>query len=151
MQDRFGSFVMGITACYKYIQRIKAAEMVDFGLKGTHVMCLFYLHRHPEGLTAAQLCQLCDEDKGAISRSITELESGSYLSVQRTDGKNYRARICLTEKGITAAQQMESLIGNWVEAVGGNLTQQERETFYLVLEKIAGNLKAEFVKEKETP
>ena len=78
MLQRFEDFVTGITVCYKYIQRIKSAEMTEFGLKGTHVMCLFFLHRHPEGLTAAQLCQLCAEDKAAISRSLAVLQEKGF-------------------------------------------------------------------------
>ena len=33
MIQRFDAFVSGITSCYKYIQRIKAMEMTEFGLK----------------------------------------------------------------------------------------------------------------------
>ena len=47
MIQRFDAFVSGITACYKYIQRIKSMEMTEFGLKGTHVMCLYYLRQIP--------------------------------------------------------------------------------------------------------
>ena len=53
--------------------------MTEFGLKGTHVMCLFFLHHTPEGLTAAQLCQLCAEDKAAISRTIATLKEKGYI------------------------------------------------------------------------
>jgi hypothetical protein len=74
MNRRFQSFVTGITVCYKYIQRIKTLEMTEFGLKGAHVMCLFFLHQNPEGLMAAQLCQLCAEDKAAISRTLAVLQ-----------------------------------------------------------------------------
>jgi hypothetical protein len=73
MIQRFDAFVSGITACYKYIQRIKSMEMTEFGLKGTHVMCLYYLRQNPAGLTASQLCGLCAEDKAAISRTVSEL------------------------------------------------------------------------------
>ena len=82
MLHRFSAFVGGITECYKYIQRIKAAEMTEFGLKGTHVMCLFYLAQNPEGLTAAQLCALCQEDKAAISRTLSELAEKGFLLPQ---------------------------------------------------------------------
>ena len=47
MIQRFDAFVSGITSCYKYIQRIKSMEMTEFGLKGTHVMCLYYLRQTP--------------------------------------------------------------------------------------------------------
>ena len=79
MIQRFQAFVTGITVCYKYIQRIKSAEMTEFGLKGTHMMCLFFLHHQPEGLTAAQLCQLCAEDKAAISRTLATLQKNGYI------------------------------------------------------------------------
>ena len=33
MNQRFDAFVTGITVCYKYIQRIKSAEVNDMGLR----------------------------------------------------------------------------------------------------------------------
>ena len=81
MKDRFEAFVTGVTVCYKYIQRIKALEMTELGLKGTHVTCLFYLSNHPEGLTAAQLCQLCAEDKASVSRTVADLRSRAAMLV----------------------------------------------------------------------
>lgn len=141
MLNRFGAFVTGITACYKSIQRIKTMEMTELGMKGTHVMCLFYLHHNPEGLTAAQLCHLCDEDKAAISRTLAELEGKSCLYTQATDGKKYRALIQLTPAGREVAQRMDSLIEGWVAAGGDGLTEQERADFYRSLELIAANLK----------
>ena len=41
MLNRFEDFVTGITECHRYIQRIKAMEMTEFGLKGTHVIAFF--------------------------------------------------------------------------------------------------------------
>lgn len=149
MLHRFGVFVAGITACYKYIQRIKSAEMTELGLKGTHVMCLYYLHQNSQGLTAAQLCQLCGEDKAAMSRSLSELEAGGFLQTHLTEGKKYRAKILLTPAGVEAAGKMDALIQNWVAAGGDGLTEQERESFYATLERIAENLRSEY-KHKES-
>ena len=75
MNQRFQNFLTGITVCYKYIQRIKNAEMTEFGLKGSHVACIFYLNHYPGGLTSAQLCSLCAEDKASISRTVAFLRS----------------------------------------------------------------------------
>ena len=77
--ERFEAFLTGITVCYKYIQKIKNAEMTELGLKGTHVACMFYLNHNPEGLTAAQLCTLCAEDKATISRTVADLKSRGYI------------------------------------------------------------------------
>lgn len=141
MRDRFGAFVTGITACYKYIQRIKAMEMTEYGLKGTHVMCLFFLDSNPEGLTAARLCQLCGEDKAAISRALAELEKREYLHIRSVCGKKYRAPIVLTPAGKEIARQMNGQITQWVSIGGDGLTPEQRADFYRSLELIAHNLK----------
>lgn len=64
MFDRFETFATTIATINRYVQKIKSMEMKTLGLKGTHVMCLYSLGKHPEGLTATQLCRLCGEDKG---------------------------------------------------------------------------------------
>jgi len=138
MIQRFQSFVTGITVCYKYIQRIKTMEMTEFGLKGTHMMCLFFLHQNPDGLTAAQLCHLCAEDKAAISRTLATLQMKGYILSR---GRRYRAALQLTEKGQQVAQKVDVLIAQWVSAGGDGLSEEERATFYRVLEHISANLR----------
>lgn len=145
MLNRFGAFVTGITACYKYLQRIKSMEMTEFGLKGTHAMCLFYLHHNPQGLTAVQLCQLCDEDKAAISRTLSELESKGYLQTRAE--KKYRAEILLTREGKALAEKMDVQIENWVCIGGEGLTERQRSNFYCALAHIASNLKETYENE----
>lgn len=140
MIQRFDDFVTGITVCYKYIQRIKSVEVNELGLKGTHVMCMFHLKNHPGGLTAAQLCQLCAEDKAAISRTISFLRNQGYV---RADGpKNYRAELHLTESGRAVADQFDAIIAEWVGAGGEGLSDRERQSFYHGLNLIANNLRA---------
>lgn len=144
MLQRFQAFVTGITECHRYIQRIKSMEMTELGLKGTHVMCLFYLNQTPAGLTAAQLCQLCAEDKAAVSRTVSELEGNGYLALP--DGKKYRAPLQLTSKGREAAQKIDALVAQWVCIGGDGLTDEERTAFYATLDKIAANLKSKVEK-----
>ena len=138
MIQRFQAFVTGITACYRYIQRIKSMEMTEFGLKGTHVMCLFFLHHNPDGLTAAQLCQLCAEDKAAISRTLSVLQKQGYIC---SGEKKYRAKLRLTDSGAELARQVDGIIAQWVEFGGDGLSDEDRATFYRVLEHIARNLR----------
>ncbi len=140
MNQRFDAFVSGITACYKYIQRIKAQEMIEFGLKGTHVMCLYYLRQNPAGLTAAQLCGLCAEDKAAISRTVSELRSRGYIT--SISEKAYRAMLTLTAAGQEVAKKFDRLIEGWVQTGGDGLTSEERSDFYKSLSTIAENLRS---------
>lgn len=138
MKDRFEAFITGVTVCYKYIQRIKSMEMTELGLKGTHVTCLFYLNNHPEGLTAAQLCGLCAEDKASVSRTVADLRARGYIAPSE---KHYRAPLKLTQEGRKAAKQMEPLIERWVLSGGDGLTEEQRKTFYQSLALIGDNLR----------
>jgi DNA-binding MarR family transcriptional regulator len=139
MIQRFDAFVSGITSCYKLIQRIKSMEMTEFGLKGTHVMCLYYLRQNPAGLTASQLCGLCAEDKAAISRTLSELKSRGYIT--SLSKKAYRAMLTLTGAGQEVARKFDQMIEGWVRAGGDGLSEEERFDFYKCLATIAENLR----------
>ncbi|MBR6800926.1 MAG: MarR family transcriptional regulator [Eubacteriaceae bacterium] len=142
MLKRFESFVTGITTCYKSIQKIKSAEMDKFGLglKGTHVMCIFFLYMNPDGLTASHLSKLCSEDKAAISRAVSTLQEKGFIHPTE---KKYRDILHLTEEGISLAEKINVLISGWVISGGESLTEEEREIFYRCLKKISDNLKTQ--------
>ena len=112
------------------------AALTELGLKGTHVTCLFFLSR--EALTAAQLCQLCAEDKASISRTVADLRARGYIAPNE---KHYRAPLQLTPAGKKAAKQLEPLIERWVMQGGEGLSEQQRENFYDSLALISDNLR----------
>lgn len=139
MIDRFELFTTTITQIYKNLQKIKSHEMTEFQLKGAHVMCLFELYRHPHGLTITELSALCEEDKAAISRTISELTERSLVS--SNSEKKYRAPIVLTEEGKNITTQMSELAANAAIAGSADMTHEERITFYNTLKDISDNLK----------
>ncbi len=141
MQQRFELFVSGITTCYKHIQRIKTTEMTELGLKGAHAMCLFFLNQHAEGLTATELCHLCNEDKAAISRSLSTLREKGYVV---SHGNAYRAKWALTSEGEAVSMRVCESVDQWVGFGGEGLSEKERAAFYKVLEHICENLRKSY-------
>lgn len=142
MTQRFETFVISITQIYRCIQKIKTFEMQPLGLKSIHVMCLFYLQQHPDGLTAAQLSALCEEDKGAISRALSALEDKQLIVFGDHPGqsKRYRTQMILTDAGRNAARRIDARIESAVEQGGQGLSDQSRAEFYHALQIIAENL-----------
>ena len=115
--------------------------MQSMGLKGIHVMCMYYLYHSPDGRTATDLCVLCKEDKAGISRILSDLEQKDFLRYDLScDQKKYRAKAVLTEKGKRCAIHVEELILRAVEAGGEGIKDAERDIFYRVLAVIAENL-----------
>ena len=103
MLTRYEHFTNVISAIYHSIQRIEREEMIRMGGRGTFAQYLAALHRHPEGLTASQLSEICDRDKAAVSRTVAKMESQGLI-LRRGGGDHlYRARLMLTEEGMKAA------------------------------------------------
>lgn len=90
MEERFETFTVLIARISRSIKRIKAEEMADFELKGPHVSCLYYLSQQ-DSMTASELCERCDEDKAAISRSLDDLEKNGYITCASGAGRRYKS------------------------------------------------------------
>lgn len=142
MIQRFEDFVSLINTAYKDLQKVKSHEVESLGLKGSHVMCMFYLGQHEEGLTSGELCEKCREDKAAISRNLKYLHEKGYVTLSEDEEKRYKLKNVLTPKGREAYYQLEMLIREMVNKFGKGLTEKERNIFYKALGVIVGNFDA---------
>lgn len=140
MVNRFEQFVASISRITRYIQKIERDEMARYGLKGPHAQYLIAMNRFPEGITAAQLSGVCEKDKAAVSRAVSELETRGliYRSGERVNG--YRALLMLTERGSAAASKLIHIAELAVEKAGSGLTDQDRAVFYASLSHITNAL-----------
>lgn len=140
MISKYELFSNSVACLYRDIQRLERMEMAKYGLKGPHAQCLLALSRYPEGLIATQLCDLCEKDKAAISRTVAELEESGLVERLENNGTRYRAALVLTESGKEAAAAVSRKATQAVELAGEGLTDADREVFYRVLALIAENL-----------
>jgi len=140
MESRYELLSGSISCMYHDIQKIERTEMVKYGLKGPHAQCLLAMKKHPDGITAARLCETCEKDKAAVSRILAELEEAGMVVRENRNGSRYRAILLLTERGQAAADAVVEKARLAVELAGRGFGDEERETFYRVLSIIAGNL-----------
>ena len=140
MQSRYELFATSVSCIYHDIQKIERVEMAKYGLKGPHAQCLLAMSRCPAGITASQLCEICEKDKAAVSRTLSELERAGMIQRDMPGGVRYRAALTLTEQGKSAADAVSSRAQLAVEQAGAGLEDDQREVFYRVLALIAGNL-----------
>ena len=148
MEKRFETFTLLITSLSRSIRRIKTETMAEYHLKSPHVSCLYYLYKRP-GMTAAELCEVCEEDKAAVSRSILFLEQQNYLPREipaeregRQMAKHYRAPLALTEEGSRIAGEIAEKVDRVLEAVSQGVSEEDRTIMYAALEQINRNLRA---------
>ena len=140
MIGRFEQFCTAISSIQYSIARIERVEMEKYGLKGPHAQCMLVMQRNPEGITAAELCSICEKDKAAVSRTLAELQMAGMITRVDPNGKRYRSRLYLTEKGQAVASQVADRVHQAVSRVSECYDVQTREVFVQVLNMIATNL-----------
>ncbi len=139
--DRYNKFYSLISSINKCIQKIKNEEMAPLGLKGKQVQCIYHLFNEEEGISLLNLCRVCGEDKGAMSRTISELEKGDYLYVEEAKTQKYRNPIKLTNRGKEVGKFINDKINEMFSICSEGVKEEEREKFYEILSMVEVNLK----------
>ncbi len=140
MEERYQMFTTLITKCARSIKRIKSNEMSGMNMKSSYVSCLYYLYINDKAMTAKELCDVCEEDKAHVSRSIDALENDGYVICDSKTVKRYNSPISLTEKGLLVAKEVVKKIENIVEMASLGLSESNRKIFYESLGLISNNL-----------
>ena len=139
MDKRFNLFTVLINNLSRSIRRIKTEEMAEFNLKSSHVSCLYYLYK-ANSLTAKELCDICEEDKANISRSIEYLEENGYITCHSKTEKRYKSPLVLTEKGRAVGAKITAKIDRLLSSVGEGVSEEDRGIMYQSLAIICENL-----------
>ena len=139
MRGRFEYFTVLIANINRCIKKIKTAEMEEYQLKSPHVSALYYLNKE-SGLTAAELCSLCKEDKAAMSRALDYLEKNGYIFPNTDTNKKYRRPLKLTEKGEKIALGIAEKVDRILEKASEGLSEEHRVIMYQSLALINDNL-----------
>lgn len=148
MEDRFETFTILIAKISRYIRKIKTEETSKLGLKGPHISCIYYLYKQCDGLiykqgtglTARELCDICDEDKAAISRAVDFLEKNGYITCESKFEKRYNSPLILTEKGNQMGKKIVEVLDGIMDKVSEGIEEVERENLYRSLFIISNNL-----------
>ena len=124
--------------------------MQRFGLRGTDVMCLYYLRQNPDGIPAAELARLVGVDRASVSRTVSWLEDGGFVETRLSAGASrYRAPIALTDKGARVTAEVDQSINDVVEAASKGISESDRVAMRRALTAIRENLRGIVEKEGE--
>ena len=128
MQERFETFTVLINRISRDIRRIKNQEMAAYHLRSAHVSCLYYIYSL-DGVTAAELCEHCEEDKATISRALEHLESNGFIVRNSERAKRYRSPLRLTDKvGKSAKELPRKLALSWIRSAIPSQRTNERHS-----------------------
>ncbi|MBQ8341913.1 MAG: MarR family transcriptional regulator [Clostridia bacterium] len=139
--NRFEVFSPTLLQLIKTVQNIKSRKLAEYDLKGTNALCLFeILDSGEQGLSATELARRCDIDKAQVSRCMKELADKNMIFRDNADGRKYKQKYHLTEAGSVAAKDLYDTSLRVKNAVKKNLTAQDTDEFYRIMNVICDNL-----------
>jgi len=139
MKNRYKEFTILIGKIGKIIKKLKSEEMKEYGLNSLHVSCIYYLYIE-KSLTSKEISDMCNEDKGAISRALEYLEKNGFITCEDNNKKRYRSQLFLTDKGKDVGEIISNKINNLLEEASRGVTEENRKIMYQTLSLICDNL-----------
>jgi len=135
--ERFVPFVLYTERIAKNIKRLADTKMEKYGLRSAHVMCILQLAKSENGLSSAELSNVCGVDKAFISRITAELMGKNYISrnIGPKQGK-YKTKFLLTEEGEKINNILNEIITEFINQISKNTPVKKLEIFYEVLSTI---------------
>ena len=140
MLSRYEQFSYIVSGINRHIQKLERDEMIKFGYKGAFAQYLVAMRHYPQGVTAAQLSEICDKDKAAVSRIVTEMIAKGLVVRKSTTETMYRAKLTLSQEGEKVAQFIASRASAAIEAMGNELSDEQRKILYFALDTISDKL-----------
>ena len=135
MQDN-----LAIAHSFGCLHRNAKAYIVDacraWNLTYSEYVLLLRLYEE-EGRSQEELAAELDLDKAAITRSIQLLEQKNFLR-RETDAKDKRRKhLFVTEYARTQQNELQDILGTWVEYLSEGISKSERDIVVQALTKLA--------------
>lgn len=139
--DRFATFTALIQQIERSIFRIKTKKMAEYDLKAIHATCLYFISKHPEGISASEIVKKSGEDKASISRALSLLSDRGFIkSSQPTRSKTYKDHLTLTTEGEEIATYVTKEVDLALDTAAHNISDTERTLLYQSLTTIQENI-----------
>ncbi len=136
--ERFTAFTVNLSNIERSLHKVKSKKMAQYGLRATHLMCMVQIDQTPDGLTPTEIARTCAIDKAFVSRITFDLLDQDFIKINEkfNDGRKYRQKYILTEKGYGIMNEIREIIDKVVTDISDTVTEDELKCFYKVLSVI---------------
>ncbi len=140
--ERFTAFTINLSNIERSLHKIKSMKMAQYGLRATHLMCMIQIEQNKDGLTPTEIANTCSIDKAFVSRITNDLMDLSFIKINDrfNDGRKYRQKYILTEKGYSVMVEVKEIIDKVIGNISDTVSEEELKCFYKVLNVINNNI-----------
>ena len=133
---------MYLRLCQNKIQKDVNDELKKYQLSSSYIGILLLLNDHTEGYSMTELSKLISVDNALMTRNIKGLEEIEYVYRNREKTNQRKYHICLTEKGLEVAKELQKIMQKKQEEFVSNFTKEEKE----MIEKAINIVMQKFMK-----
>ena len=115
-------------------------EIIDLGIHPSQHHILMYLAKNGEA-TQCSIAHAMEVSAATVAVSLKKLEKGGYIEKKCNPEDNRVNYISLTEKGEEVVRRSQCLFEQTDEALFQGLSEEEKEKFHWMMERIIKNMK----------
>ena len=139
MKKTFDELYADIKHLLKMVQNCKSYKMTEYGLKGSTAQSLCCIANSKDGLNANELSAALKIDKAQVSRCMAELGDKGLVFRDEKEGKQYRQKYRLTEKGLAVAADIAQTSRAVRAQIRAGVSDEALDQFFDVLELLCEN------------
>ncbi|OUS15839.1 hypothetical protein A9Q88_09760 [Gammaproteobacteria bacterium 50_400_T64] len=143
MIDLADNVVRQIGLLYRAMMKALEAETAPLGIGSGRISYLFMLYIN-EGLTQQEMANRLQADKGAVARTLAQLEEQGYVS-RRADPTDKRVtRVYLTDKSKALQSDLEKAVERVINRLNEDIAAGDDDMIKLQLAQMLKSLSAHY-------
>ena len=131
-----------ITKIAREAGKLAVRMMKETGI-GSGEYDLLHAVRHTPGISQSEICQQLNMDKGAVARRVASLEAKGYLTRRKNPEDGRGQMLYATEAAEELKRSKAQVETAFYEWLLEELTEEERQTFALLLHRLYARSKQE--------
>ena len=131
-----------ITKIAREAGKLAVRMMKETGI-GSGEFDLLHAVRHTPGISQSEICQQLNMDKGAVARRVASLEAKGYLTRRKNSEAGRGQMLYATEAAEELKRSKAQVETAFYEWLLEELTEEERQTFALLLHRLYARSKQE--------
>ncbi|MBL4782237.1 MAG: MarR family transcriptional regulator [Porticoccaceae bacterium] len=143
MIDLADNLVRQIGLLYRAMMKALETETAPLGIGSGRISYLFMLYIK-EGLTQQEMANRLQADKGAVARTLAQLEEQGYVSRRRDPTDKRVTRVYLTNKSKALQGDLEKAVEKVITRLNEDIATGEEDVVKLQLKQMLHTLSAHY-------
>jgi len=143
MIDLADNLVRQIGLLYRTMMKALETETAPLGVGSGRISYLFMLYIK-EGLTQQEMANRLQADKGAVARTLAQLEEQGYVDRQPDPADKRVTRVYLTEKSKALQSDLEKAVERVITRLKENIAVDEEDIIKLQMKQMLDSLSAHY-------